>query len=56
MTSLDPDWLGPECLAGEIITEGSYNGEQSPIIALLPFFEMIYQKCGIRRPESGLTT
>jgi hypothetical protein len=46
-----PGWQGPECLSDQIIAEGSYDGEQSAISALLPFFEAIYQRCGIRRPE-----
>jgi hypothetical protein len=46
-----PDWSGPECLAEEIVTEGSYYEEQSPFGALLPFLELIFQKCGIRRPD-----
>jgi hypothetical protein len=33
-----PSWQGPECLLEQIT-------------ALLPFFEEIYNKCGIRRPE-----
>ena len=45
------DWSGPECLAEEIIAEGFYNGEQTALSALLPFFELVYLKCGIRRPE-----
>ena len=46
-----PDWLGPECLTEQIVTEGSYDVGQSSVSALLPFFELIYQKCAIRRPE-----
>jgi hypothetical protein len=46
-----PDWKGPECLAQDMVTEGSYRDEESPISALLPFFELVYQKFGIRRPE-----
>jgi hypothetical protein len=45
------DWQGPECLAEQIIIEGSYDGEQSATLALLPFFEAIYNRCGIRRPD-----
>jgi len=44
-------WQGPECLSDEIVIEGSYDGEQSTTNALLPFFEAIYGKCGIPRPE-----
>jgi hypothetical protein len=46
-----PDRHGPECLAEQIVSEGSYNREQSPISALLPFFELIFRKSGLRRPE-----
>jgi hypothetical protein len=46
-----PGSRGPECLADEIIIEGSYDGEQLPISALLPFFDAIYHKCGMRRPD-----
>jgi hypothetical protein len=46
-----PDWSGPECLAAEIVAEGSYSDEQSTIGALLPFFELVFQKCGMRRPS-----
>ncbi len=44
-------WQGPECLTDHITTQGSYNDEQPAISALLPFFEAIYIKCGMRRPE-----
>jgi hypothetical protein len=43
-------WQGPECLAEQIIIQGSYERNQSATTALLPFFEAIYHKCGIRRP------
>ena len=46
-----PGWQGPECLSEQIIIEGSYDGQQSTANALLPFFEAIYNKCGIRRPD-----
>jgi hypothetical protein len=45
-----PGAQGPECLVDEIIVEGSYDGEQSPISALVPFFEKIYNRCGVSRP------
>lgn len=44
-------WQGPECLSDEIIAEGTYDGVQSGISALLPFFELVYRKCGTRRPN-----
>jgi hypothetical protein len=46
-----PGRQGPECLVEEITVEGSYDGEQSPISALLPFFDKLYNRCGISRPE-----
>lgn len=46
-----PGWQSPECLSDQITVQGSYDGEQSTIGALLPFFEEIYNKSGIRRPE-----
>jgi hypothetical protein len=46
-----PGWPVPECLSEQITVQGDYDGEQSTISALLPFFEEIYNKCGIRRPE-----
>jgi hypothetical protein len=46
-----PGWQGPECLSEQITVQGSYDGEQSTTSALLRFFEEIYSKCGVRRPE-----
>jgi hypothetical protein len=46
-----PGWPGPECLSEQITIEVIYDGEQPTTSALLPFFEAIYRKCGIRRPE-----
>lgn len=46
-----PGWQGPECLADTIIISGTYDGVQSACGALLPFFEAIYAKCGMRRPD-----
>jgi hypothetical protein len=46
-----PGWQGPECLADEIIVERTCETEQEIATALLPFFEEIYRRCGIRRPE-----
>jgi hypothetical protein len=44
-------WRGFECVADLIVAEGPYESEQSPISALLPFFEAIYSKCGMNRPD-----
>jgi hypothetical protein len=46
-------YQGPECLAEQIIVEGNYDGKQSPADALAPFFNMIYHKCGMSRPEKS---
>jgi nucleoside phosphorylase len=46
-----PDWKGPECLTDDIVADGTYADAQSPISALLPFFDLVYRKCGIPRPE-----
>jgi hypothetical protein len=40
----------PLCLAEEIVKEGRYDGEQAPITALHPFFELVFEKCGLARP------
>ena len=45
------DRLGPECLAEQIASEGSYVRGQSPISALSPFFELIFRKSGLPRPQ-----
>ena len=41
---------GPICLSPEIVVEGSYNGTESPMSAMLPFFNKIFEKCGMERP------
>ena len=46
-----PDRLGPECLAEQIVNEGFYSRGQSAASALLPFFELIFRKSGLPRPE-----
>lgn len=46
-----PGWQGPECLSETITISGTYDGGQSAGSALLPFFEAIYVKCGMRRPD-----
>jgi hypothetical protein len=46
-----PDWQDPECLSEQIVIQGAYDPEQSAISALMPFFELIYHKCGLPRPD-----
>jgi hypothetical protein len=45
-----PGWGSHKCVSDRIITKGSYGVEQSPTNALLPFFDEIYNKCGMGRP------
>jgi hypothetical protein len=40
-----------KCVSEHIVGEGSYDGKQSPTKAILPFFNEIYNKCGIARPD-----
>lgn len=44
-------WDDPQCLVPEIIKEGNYDGKQTATSALLPFFELIFDKCGLPRPD-----
>jgi hypothetical protein len=46
-----PGMPGPICASEHVITEGSYDGEQSPMSTLLPLFKEIYDACGLERPE-----
>jgi hypothetical protein len=46
-----PGWVRHECLAGHIISFGTYDPNQSPTSALLPFFCEIFAKCGLLRPD-----
>jgi hypothetical protein len=46
-----PGWEGPKCLMETISEEGSYDGKQTPTSALLPFFKLIFAKCGMPRPD-----
>jgi hypothetical protein len=41
---------GPVCASEHVISEGLYDGEQSPMSTLLPFFKEIYDTCRIDRP------
>ncbi len=45
------EWSGPECLAEQIVVDGTFAGKETPLAALLPFFEAIYKRCGMRRPD-----
>ncbi|HET6605248.1 MAG TPA: hypothetical protein VFG62_01185 [Rhodopila sp.] len=45
-----PGWGSYKCVSDRIMTEGTYDTVQSPINALVPFFEEIYNKCGMNRP------
>jgi hypothetical protein len=45
-----PGMPGPICASEHVISEGSYDGKQSPMSTLLPFFKDIYEACGIERP------
>jgi hypothetical protein len=46
-----PGWQHYECLSEHIVTSGAYDGKQSPSSALLPFFEEIFNQCGLSRPD-----
>jgi hypothetical protein len=46
-----PGMPGRLCASEQVITEGVYAGKQLPMSTLLPFFEDIYDACGIERPE-----
>jgi hypothetical protein len=45
-----PMWQD-ECLSEQISTEGTYASGQTPTSALLPFFNEIFAKCGVSRPD-----
>ena len=40
----------PKCLSLTIRASGSYDGQESPVSALLPFFDEIYGACAVDRP------
>lgn len=42
---------GPQCLSSDIIAEGRYDGAQTPTRALVSFFNKIFEKCGLPRPD-----
>lgn len=43
---------GPLCLSETIQAEGIYTSGQSAVDALLPFYELIFEKCGEVRPTN----
>ena len=43
---------GPLCMADTIRSEGGFNGFELPGTALYPFFKEIFDRCGVRRPDS----
>jgi hypothetical protein len=45
-----PGFESHKCVSDSIVAEGLYDAEQSATNALLPFFDEIYDKCGIARP------
>lgn len=45
-----PGFGSHKCASDNIRKDGSYDMDQSPLSALLPFFEEIYNKCGMSRP------
>jgi hypothetical protein len=45
-----PGWPGPRCLVDMVVEEGPYDGK-SAAKALAPFFETIFNKCGLPRPD-----
>jgi hypothetical protein len=50
----NPTFKGPECLSSNIILEGTYDGTQSPADSLASFFNLIFDKSGVRRSDYGL--
>lgn len=42
---------GPRCANDFIVVEGEYDGQQSALITLMPFFAKIFEQCGLPRPE-----
>jgi nucleoside phosphorylase len=46
-----PGWGSHKCVSEHIVREGSYDRKQSPASVLLAFFNDIYNKCGIARPD-----
>jgi hypothetical protein len=42
---------GRVCLNDLIVAKGEYNGTQEPNEALAPFFDEIFVRCGIERPD-----
>ncbi len=40
-----------QCMLENIIVDGICNAEDSPALALKPFFERVYESCGTSRPD-----
>ncbi len=45
-SSLIQSFGGHTCLSNEFSVQGTFTDKQDPQVALRPFFDMIYQKCG----------
>jgi hypothetical protein len=44
-------YVGPICAADQVEESGTISADQTALEALLPFFERIFQECGIDRPD-----
>jgi hypothetical protein len=42
---------GPVCVADQIEAEGEFVNDQSASFSLLPFFQKIFEECGMERPD-----
>src|SRR5262249_12797505 len=42
---------GKPCLSETVSAEGLYDLQQSPQLALRPFFNQLFRKCGLTMPE-----
>jgi hypothetical protein len=45
-----PGWPGAQCLSETVQKEGEYS-QQAPSSVLIPFFEAIFDACGIPRSD-----
>jgi len=43
-------WDLPNCVSNSILADGLYDEVKVPARALLPFFDLIFNKCGVARP------
>ncbi len=46
-----PSAADPTCLVNTFSTSGQYDCKESPKSALRPFFKLLFEKCGIPRPD-----